>query len=293
MGVGSLLIRYVSALSGQQTPGIHEPACPARRSLITAFLYHGVNQAVGNADGRLSGAEKDHALIRQATPGDPHGGDQSRRRHRTGSLDIVVEHAKAPAIRVQQAKCVGVAKVLQLNQHAGKDLVRRDHELLDQFIVLTASNALSLQPGVEWIVEQLFVIGAHIQHDRKALGGRDAGAGRVKRQLADRDAHAVGAEVPQPEDALSVGDHDNTRLRMRPVAQQLGHPPAVIEADIEAPGSPVDMAELLTGLAHRRGVDKRHHRFDIVNKDAVKKRFISILECDQKQVSLQIRDLLA
>ena len=48
----------------------------------------------------------------------------------------------------------------------------------------------------------------------------DAGAGRIERQLADRNAHAVGAEIAEAEDALAVGDHDQLG-RIGPVAQQL------------------------------------------------------------------------
>ena len=43
---------------------------------------------------------------------------------------------------------------------------------------------------------------------RHALG-IDAGAGGVERQLADRDAHAVGAEIAEAEDPLAVGDDDD------------------------------------------------------------------------------------
>ena len=57
-----------------------------------------------------------------------------------------------------------------------------------------------------------------------------AGAGRVERELADGDAHAVRAEVAEPEDALAVGDDDDARA-VRPVPQHLGDAPAVVGAD--------------------------------------------------------------
>ena len=65
------------------------------------------------------------------------------------------------------------------------------------------------QADVERVVEQLLVLGADVERDRQARLRVDAGAGRVERQLADRDAHAIRAEVAQAEDALAVGDHDH------------------------------------------------------------------------------------
>ncbi len=47
----------------------------------------------------------------------------------------------------------------------------------------------------------------------------DARAGRVQRELADRDAHAVGAQVAQAEDALAIRDDDDPGVLMRPVLQ--------------------------------------------------------------------------
>ncbi len=39
-----------------------------------------------------------------------------------------------------------------------------------------------------------------------------SGARGVERELADRDAHAVRAEIAEPEDALAVGDDDDRGL---------------------------------------------------------------------------------
>ena len=44
------------------------------------------------------------------------------------------------------------------------------------------------------------------------VAGCDAGAGGVERELADRDAHAAGALVAEPEDALAVAHHDHLDL---------------------------------------------------------------------------------
>ena len=43
----------------------------------------------------------------------------------------------------------------------------------------------------------------------------------VERELADRDAHAVGAEIAQAEDALAVGHDDGAHVGVGPVAQDV------------------------------------------------------------------------
>ena len=46
----------------------------------------------------------------------------------------------------------------------------------------------------------------------------------VQRQLADRDAHPADALVTEPEDALAVGHHDDIRIAVRTVVDNLGEP---------------------------------------------------------------------
>jgi hypothetical protein len=41
---------------------------------------------------------------------------------------------------------------------------------------------------------------------------RHAGAGRVERQLAERNAHAAGAEIAEPENALAIGHDDKPHV---------------------------------------------------------------------------------
>ena len=77
------------------------------------------------------------------------------------------------------------------------------------------------QPGIERVGEQVLVLRSHVEGDWKARRRVHAGAGRVERQLADRDAHPIGSEVAQAQDPLSVGDHDHPNRAVRPVAQDL------------------------------------------------------------------------
>ena len=58
--------------------------------------------------------------------------------------------------------------------------------------------------------------------------GMDAAAGRVERELADRDAHAAGALVAEAEDALAIGDDDHLGAVELRIGEDLLEPLAVL-----------------------------------------------------------------
>jgi hypothetical protein len=107
------------------------------------------------------------------------------------------------------------------------DAARREHllhrldKLVHEGVQLLGRGALPAQPEVERIVEVLLVIGAGVEVHRQQALRRDAGRRGVELQLADRDAHAVGAQVAQPEDAAAVGHADDPHVLHRPVTQHL------------------------------------------------------------------------
>ena len=140
------------------------------------------------------------------------------------------------------------------------------------------------QPDVQRVLQQGFVVRADVQHHRQALARMQAGAGRVQRQLADRDAHAVRAEVAEPEDALAVGDDDHRRLAVRPVAHHVRDAATVGCGDEEPTGSPVDVPELLAGGADRRRVDDRHHLVRVLGDDPEEQRLVAVLQRLEKDV---------
>lgn len=55
------------------------------------------------------------------------------------------------------------------------------------------------------------IVCAHIQHNGQALLWRHTSTGCVQGQFAHWDAHAIAAQVPQPQDPLSIR-HTNSLL---------------------------------------------------------------------------------
>ena len=120
----------------------------------------------------------------------------------------------------------------------------------------------------------------------------NAGARSVQRQLADRDAHAVGAKIAEAENALAVGDHDELG-RVGPVAQDRSDAAAVVGGHEQAARPLENVAEPLAGKADRRGVDQRLDLVDIVGDDAEEQRFVAVVQRVERDVFFQIVGQLA
>src|SRR5271157_2702054 len=86
----------------------------------------------------------------------------------------------------------------------------------------------------------------------------DLGASSVQLELANRNTHAVGADVAQAEDAPAGRDTDDAHVRGRPVAQDLSDPTLIVNRNVHAPGAPKYMAELQARFCNGRVVEDRH-----------------------------------
>src|SRR6185436_13843600 len=180
-----------------------------------------------------------------------------------------------------------------LQQHAREALAERDHEGLNERVVLGAADALMPPADVQRIVQQLLVVRADIENDRQRRRRMDAGAHRVQRQLADRDAHAADTEIAQPEDALAVGDdHDADVLRPE-IRERRVDRVALRIRNVQAARPAVDAAIGLARLPDHRGVDDRHHLDQVLAEQPVERGLVAILQRHQVDVAFEVGRLLA
>ena len=116
----------------------------------------------------------------------------------------------------------------------------------------------------------------------------DAAAGGVERELADRDAHAAGALIAEPEDALAVGDDDDLGAIEPRVGEDLLDAIAVRQAEEQAARLAEQPAEVLAALADRRRVDDRQQLLDVAGEQRVEQRLVGVLQLAQERVALEI-----
>ncbi len=156
----------------------------------------------------------------------------------------------------------------------GGGRARRPHH----FVVLGAGEAGLARAEVVGVLDEGLVVGAHVEGDGHDAVRGDPAAGRVERQLADGDAHAVDAQVAQAEDSRAVGDDNHVDVVLRPVVDHGGEVPAVVAAEIHAARAAKLVPKLLADRADGRRVDERRHGLDIVYKQVKIQGFIPILE---------------
>ena len=234
MGVRLLVRRELAAALHDESLRIDHPATSARGLRRQSVVDHRRAQQVRDAGGSFTGAEAQDRLVRHAFAGDPQSGEHSSDSHGGGSLYIVVEAAHLLPIAAQQPERIVIGEVLELHDDTGKHVLRGGDEFLEEFVVRRARQPLLAQTEVQRIGEQRRIVGTDVEHDRQATKRMQSGAGRVQRKLADRNAHAVRAEVAEAENALTIGHHDHRRFAMRPVAHHLRDAAAVARADEEA-----------------------------------------------------------
>ena len=157
----------------------------------------------------------------------------------------------------------------------------------------SASLTRAAKAQVQGIGQQRLVGGADVEVDREQPLRGHGGAGGVELELADRDAHAVRAQVTQAQDPPARGDTDHPDVADRPVAQHLGHPALVPDRQVHAAGTPVDVAELQARLAHRRVIQNRQEPRRIGHDHLVEQHLIGVQQPDQVDVALQIGRLVA
>ena len=116
----------------------------------------------------------------------------------------------------------------------------------------------------------------------------DAGTRRVQRQLPHRDAHAVGPEIAQAEDALSVGDDDHADVLAGPVGEDAPDRSAIVRGDEEALRISGDVRELPAGLADGGRVDEWQDPIDVCVDELVEEPLVPLLQRRQQHVAIDV-----
>ena len=259
-----------------------------RRARVQTGLHHSLKQQLRDAAAGRAGAEDRDALLGQRHAGHLDGGEQRAGRDRGGALDVVVEGAEPVAIAVEQPRRVVLGEVLPLQQHVGPALCDGADELLDEVVVILTPHAGVMPADVERIGQAVLVVGADVEEDRQRGVGRNAAAGGVERELADRDAHAAGALIAEPEDALAVGDDDHLGAVELRIGEDVAHAGAVRQAEEHAARLAEQPAEALATGADRRRVDDRQQLLDVLHQQGVEQRLVGVLQIAQEGVAFQI-----
>ena len=100
---------------------------------------------------------------------------------------------------------VSAGPVLEVDAALRKHLLHRFDELVYERIEFLRWRPRPAQAEIEGIVEVLLIVRSRVEIHRQKPLGREPSARGVELELADRNPHAVGAEVAEAEDAPAIG----------------------------------------------------------------------------------------
>src|SRR5215472_3700369 len=162
------------------------------------------------------------------------------------------------------------------------------HERLDELIVFVSANSFVTPTEIQGISQQLFVVGPYVQHDWQGRSRMNSRAECVKRELADRDAHAADAQIAKAENALAVGyDHDLDGF-VRRIIEQAANFIAIWIRDVQTARSAEYVTVKPAAFPDCGRVDDGHHLGDVLLQQSVKERLITILKRGEKDISLEV-----
>lgn len=95
-------------------------------------------------------------------------------------------------------------KVLKVDVCFGIEFTRRFDEGLDKLVILLTPSTLLPETKVKVILQELLIISAAVQDNRKHTVGVDASADGHQHQLCDGDKDATASLVTDAQDFLAV-----------------------------------------------------------------------------------------
>ncbi|MBA7473800.1 hypothetical protein ES707_09145 [subsurface metagenome] len=171
--------QFPGALAGDQPLGVHVPEVLFGLLVGKPFFFHPGYNGLGDADTGLTGAQEDDSLFGEGLFGDAERTQQAGQYDRAGALDVIVKNRGRVAVFFEEAKGVGIAEVLKLDDAARPACANRVDELINEFVIGFAALTGAVQSQVEGILPQLLVIRAYIEADREGHAGVNPGCGHV------------------------------------------------------------------------------------------------------------------
>ena len=176
-------------------------------------------------------------------------------------------------------------------QQPGKILLYRLDEFLDEFVQFLVGRRLFAQTEIERIGAKRVVGRADVEQHRQQAARRHRRAGGVELQLADRDAHAVGADVAEAQDTPARGNANEAHVLLGPIAQHLGDAALHFAGYVKAARTAIDVAESEAGVGDGRVIEDRYEARRVGHHGAVEQRLVPVRQADQIDIALKIAGL--
>eukprot|EP00053_Salpingoeca_punica_P013599 m.122988 g.122988 ORF g.122988 m.122988 type:complete len:443 (-) comp16239_c1_seq1:1187-2515(-) len=279
-----LAVLQLATLRRDETILVHE--IEVLQSLLTAqaLALHRIQEDVAHAEARRARADTHDTRLRERPLCSARCGEEAGECHGAGALDVVVEAAEDVLVALEQHLCIGRLEVLKLDDGVREALADGNDNLVHNLDVLGACDARVTQAHVVLVLQQLLVVGANVNEGRHAATRVNAASRDVEADLADRNGHALHAEIAQAENARAVCDDDDVDLGPRPVPDKGMHVAEVAGGKVHAARAAEEHVGVDACIADRRRVDDGRHLGNLVCDEAVEEGLVAILQGDHEEV---------
>src|SRR6516165_9702196 len=117
----------------------------------------------------------------------------------------------------------------------------------------------------------------------------NTGACRIQSELSNRDTHAIGTKIAEPESAFTVCNHNHLHIPGRPILQSFPDFAGVSHRDKNAAWATENVPKFLACQPNRWRIDNRHHFFQVIQDGTVEQCLVAILQSHHEYVALEIR----
>ena len=152
-GEGDLVRAHVFGVLGEEAVAVEGVEAVAGLSFGEAFLPHGGDEEVEDADASGAGAEHGDFLLGEGDAGGVDGGEEGGGGDGRGALDVVVEGAEAVAVALEEAGCVDAGEVFPLEEDVGPAALDGFDEGFNEGVVVFAADAMVLPADVDGVGE--------------------------------------------------------------------------------------------------------------------------------------------
>ena len=289
-GVFLLVVGQPLHVIGHQTVDVDQPDTLPGFFTAQAVTFHGGADLVGHAGAGGTRAVHHQPLIGKALFRHLQPGDHGRHDDGAGSLHVIVEDAVALAVLHQDAASVARPEVLEVQERPGKHFTGHLQIGIDEALVAFATHTGMAIAQVGEIVEQLLVVGAHVQIHGDHPVRVDTRGGRVDSQLANGDIGTVHAPVTDAQDLLCIRDHQQVHVigpqpqRFEGCSNVLG----MIHIQVHGARTTVVPAPFLDGLTDGRVVNDGQHFHQVIGQQPVVEHLVSVVQLVQVDVLLDV-----
>eukprot|EP00056_Hartaetosiga_gracilis_P004840 m.78504 g.78504 ORF g.78504 m.78504 type:complete len:326 (+) comp11958_c0_seq1:714-1691(+) len=205
--------------------------------------------------------------------------------------DNIPARATAPVPNVIIETTVVVLKPLQdILGFWGEEILKLDecvwvtelhsrHKLIKKVIIFFPFNSRMPSSHVVLANKSLLTVGSNVQHNWQTTTRVNSCRRCVNCKLANWNGHPINTQVTKSKNTLTICHHNNIHIVLWPVLHDTTDISFVASAfitfrgtvsKVHSTGSSKEQAGFLTSITNSRGVNKRCHFFNMINKQFVK-----------------------